>query len=153
MLSLSRRLRLARLALRWERMAPGLTALASLVALFLTFALSGGATLLPGWLHALILAGFAAVALGLLIHLIRLPEPSEAEAARRLERDSKVSHRPLAALADRAADGDAALWQLHRQRMEAQAKTLRPGWPDPVLPARDPYALRFAALRTADTRS
>ncbi len=146
MLSLSRRLQLARLALWWERAAPGVTALWSMLALALALALFDGAPLLPGWLHALSLAGFAA-AFGLLLYrLSRLARPTATEAARRLERDSRISHRPLAALDDTAALGDAALWQAHRDRMAALARTLRPGWPDPVLPARDPYALRFAAL-------
>jgi uncharacterized protein (TIGR02302 family) len=127
-------------------MAPGLTALASLAALFLALALFDGTALIPGWLHVLILAGFASAALRVLIHLARLPKPTEDEAARRLERDSGVAHRPLAVLEDQAATGDAALWQAHRHRMESLAQSLRPGWPDPVLPARDPHALRFAAL-------
>ena len=143
---LSHRLKLARLALRWERAAPGLTALISLIALFLALALFDAALLLPGWLHGLILAGFAAVLLALLAHLFRLPEPTLAEAARRLERDSGISHRPLAALEDRAANGDPELWQAHLRRMEDLSRSLRPGWPDPILAARDPHALRFAAL-------
>ncbi|MDO8606982.1 MAG: DUF4175 family protein [Phaeospirillum sp.] len=144
--ALLRRLRLARLALWWERLAPALTALAALVALFLALALFDILALLPGWLHALILVGFAAAVSVVLIRLRRTLRPSEAEAARRLERDSGVPHRPLATLADTAALGDPALWQAHRDRMAAVVRDLRPGWPDPVLPARDPYALRFAAL-------
>lgn len=143
---LFRRLRLARLALWWERAAPLVTALWSLLALVLALALFDGAPLLPGWLHALILAGFAAAFAAMLRGLFRLPRPTATEAARRLERQSGAAHRPLAALADTAATGDAGLWRLHRDRMAALARTLRPGWPGPVLPARDPYGLRFAAL-------
>ena len=143
---LFRRLRLARLALWWERAVPMMTALWSLLALVLALALFDGAPLLPGWLHALILAGFAAGFAVLLRGLFRLPRPTDTEAARRLERQSGTAHRPLAALADTAATGNAGLWRVHRDRMAALARTLRPGWPGPVLPARDPYGLRFAAL-------
>lgn len=144
--ALDRRLRLARLALWAERLAPGLTAAASLVALAVALALLDWAPLLPGWLHALLLLGFAAALVGIGIRLRRLPAPSDSEAARRLEQESGLSHRPLAALGDALAQGDPELWALHRQRMEKLAATLRPGWPRPVLPRRDPHALRFAAL-------
>ena len=104
--ALLRRLRLARLALGWERLAPSLTALLTLAALFLALALFDAPTLLPGWLHALALAGFAAAAAIILQRLRRTPRPTEAEAERRLERDSGIRHRPLATLADTAALGD-----------------------------------------------
>ena len=146
MIALSRRLRLARLALWWERAAPGMTALWSLLAAGLAMALFDILPLLPGWLHVLMLAGFAAAAGLILVRLYHLPRPTEAEAARRLESDSGISHRPLAALDDTAATGDGALWQAHRDRMAALAQGLRPGWPRPVLPGRDPHALRFAAI-------
>ncbi len=146
MAPLSRRLRLVRMVLRWETMAPTLTALLALVAVFLALALFDVLPLLPGWLHAVVLAGFAAAGGFLLRHLFRLPKPGLGAAARRLEHDCATSHRPLQALDDTLASGEAELWHAHRRRMEAAAASLRPGWPAPVLPARDPYALRFAAL-------
>jgi uncharacterized protein (TIGR02302 family) len=144
---LNRRLLLARLVLGWERLWPALVPLLSLGAAFVACALFDVLPRLPGWLHALVLAGFAggagffgwraAVA-------VRLPSPDEA--ARRLERDSGLAHRPLAALADRPVTGDDILWQAHLRRMAGLAERLRLALPAPGMAARDPLALRFAAL-------
>ncbi|CUW37859.1 conserved membrane protein of unknown function [Magnetospirillum sp. XM-1] len=143
---LSRKLRLARLALLWERAWPPVAAALALLALFLALALFDAAPLLPFWLHAALAPAFALAILVLLWKAWRVERPSRQEAARRLERDSGVAHRPLAALSDHLAIGDEALWQAHRARMEQAARDLRPGWPDPVLPPKDPFGLRFAAL-------
>ncbi|KIL97923.1 Methyl-accepting chemotaxis protein [Paramagnetospirillum magnetotacticum MS-1] len=118
----------------------------SLLALFLALALFDAAPLLPFWLHAALAPVFALAIAVLLWKAWRVERPSAEEVARRLERDSHVAHRPLAMLADRLATGDGTLWQAHRARMEREALGLRPGWPDPVLPARDPLGLRFAVL-------
>ncbi|RAU22813.1 DUF4175 domain-containing protein [Paramagnetospirillum kuznetsovii] len=145
-LPLADRLRLARLALWGELLAPGVTALWSLLALAAALALLDVAADLPGWLHAAGLAGWLA-AIGLVTYrLTRIARPSDAQAARRLEEDSGVGHRPLAALDDCLAGGDAALWQAHLRRMEKQAEGLTPGWPRPVMARHDPLGLRFAAL-------
>lgn len=144
--ALSRKLRLARLALLWERAWPPLAAALSLLALFLALALFDVAPLLPFWLHAALAPGFTLAIAVLVWKACRAEPPSADEAARRLERDSHVAHRPLSALADDLATGDPVLWQAHRDRMAREAQHLRPGWPDPVLPARDPLGLRFAAL-------
>lgn len=144
--SLSRKLRLVRLALLWERAWPALAAALSLLALFLALALFDAAPLLPFWLHAALAPAFAAAVAVPLWRAWRVERPSADDVARRLERDSGAVHRPLAALADGLAAGDETLWQAHRARMEREAGALRPGWPDPVLPARDPLGLRFAAL-------
>ena len=144
--ALSRKLRLVRLALLWERAWPPLAAALSLLALFLALALFDTAPLLPFWLHAALAPAFALAIVVLLWKAWRVERPAPDEAARRLERDCGLSHRPLAALADHLAAGDPDLWQAHRARMEREARGLRPGWPDPVLPARDPLGLRFAVL-------
>lgn len=144
--SLSHKLRLARLALLWERVWPQAAAVLGLLGLFLALALFDVLPLLPGWLHALVLAVLGASALVLSWRAWRQPRPGRAEAARRLERDGGAAHHPLAALDDTLAGGDEVLWQAHRERMAKQAQSLRPGWPDPVLPARDPLGLRFAVL-------
>lgn len=146
MSALTRKLRLARLALLWERAWPPLAAALSLLALFLALALFDAAPLLPFWLHGALAPAFALAVLALLWKAWRVERPTSDEIARRLERDSGAAHRPLAALADQLATGDETLWRLHRARMEQAARSLRPGWPDPVLPARDPLGLRFAAL-------
>jgi len=144
--SLSRRLRLTRLAVLAERLSPLATALAGLIGLFLAFALSGLSQLLPGWLHLAALLAFAGIAAFLIRRLLAVPRPTEDEVARRLERESGSRHRPLTALSDTRAGGDAELWRRHGRRMAAEIMRLRPGWPRPVLAAADPYALRFAVL-------
>ncbi|EME70484.1 kinesin-like protein K39 [Paramagnetospirillum caucaseum] len=144
--ALSRKLRLVRLALLWERAWPPLAAALSLLALFLALALFDAGPLLPFPLHAALAPAFALAIAVLGWRAWRVERPSADEVARRLERESAASHQPLAALSDRLAAGDETLWQAHRARMEQAARHLRPGWPDPVLPARDPLGLRFAAL-------
>ncbi|ARJ66386.1 kinesin [Magnetospirillum sp. ME-1] len=146
MTSLSHKLRLARLALLWERAWPPVAAALSLLALFLALALFDLGPLLPFWLHAALAPAFALAILVLLGKAWRVRRPSDEEAARRLERDSGAAHQPLSTLADHLATGDEALWQAHRTRMEQEARRLRPGWPNPVLPFKDPLGLRFAAL-------
>jgi uncharacterized protein (TIGR02302 family) len=149
--SLERRLRLARLALLWERLWPAAVPALSLLAVFAALGLFDVLPLLPGWLHGLVLAAFAAGAGFLAWRAVSIVRPGDDEAARRLERDSGMAHRPLAALGDRLAAGadDAmakALWQLHLHRMAELADRLRVGWPSPGMPARDPWGYRFAAL-------
>jgi uncharacterized protein (TIGR02302 family) len=143
---LSRKLRLVRLALLWEKVWPFLTAALSLLALFLALALFDAAPLLPFALHAALAPAFTLGIIFLLWKAWAVERPSAEQVTRRLEQDSGVAHRPLAALGDRMAAGDETLWQAHMARMEALADCLRPGWPRPVLPPKDPLGLRFAAL-------
>src|SRR5437660_1416427 len=146
------RLRLATLAILWERLWPALWPAIALVGLFLVLALADLFRLLPGWLHAALLAGFA---LAILVFLgraaWRLRPPGIAAARRRLERASGLEHRPLTALADRLAGGGndpqaAALWAAHRTRMAAATRRLRIGLPEAGLAAIDPFALRAALV-------
>lgn len=146
MTPLASRLRLARLALWWEKAAPAITATLSLLALTTALALLDVAALLPGWMHGVLLAVLALAFALMARHLRRLPVPSDSETARRLEQDSGVSHRPLAALEDSMAAGDPQLWEAHRLRMEKLAQDLTPGWPRPVMAKHDPFGLRFATL-------
>src|SRR5690606_38132373 len=95
--------------------------------------------------------GFAvglAVALWRGLRGFRLPDL--AAAARRLERDGGVQHRPLAALFDHPAGlQDAAgvsLWRAHRERLLAQLPRLRLLPPRAGLARRDPLGLRAALV-------
>jgi hypothetical protein len=81
---------------------------------FLVLAFTGLLPTLPPALHLLILIGFAA-ALGYFGYraVQGLRAPAADAAARRLERDSGLAHRPLSVLADRPAGDDPmaqALW-------------------------------------------
>lgn len=142
------RMWLARLAILWERTWPALwpvmAALGSFAALALFDLLPG----LPGWLHALVLAGFIA-ALGTALWAgargLRFPGPGRAR--RRLESQSGLAHRPLGTLLDHQAtgaddSGSRVLWALHRRRMIESIRELRIGVPAAGLTKRDPMALR-----------
>ncbi|MBX9635694.1 MAG: DUF4175 domain-containing protein, partial [Magnetospirillum sp.] len=148
---LTRWLRLARAAVLWERLWPLLLPPLCLMGLFLSAAMFDILPLLPGWLHGFVLAGLAGGLAFLAVRAVLLiKQPSLDQAARRLEQDSGLPHRPLAALADRpAASGDPvalALWQVHRRRMAAMVDRLRIALPHPNMAARDPLGLRAAVL-------
>ncbi|NYZ15214.1 TIGR02302 family protein [Azospirillum sp. RWY-5-1] len=140
------RLLQARLALAWERLWPGLWPAASVLGLFIAVAFFNILPTLPGWLHLLALAGFAA---GLGVALWRglrgFTFPDAAAARRRIERDSGLAHRPLHVLRDSVSGNDpmaAALWRLHQERVRDAVKRLRVRMPEPHVAARDRYAVR-----------
>ena len=146
--ALERRRLLARAALLWEAVWPRLWPALGLLGVFLVLALLGLPSLLPGGWHMLLLAA-AAGGLGFLLWrgFRDFRPPGDAAAERRLERESGLRHRPLAALADRPAGDDPtalAFWKAHQARAAAQVAKLRVGAPRPGLPARDPVALRAA---------
>jgi uncharacterized protein (TIGR02302 family) len=145
---LRRQRALARAVLMFERAWPLLWPLAGLIGAFLCLALLGLPMLLPGVLHALLLAGFAfALAVLAVRAWRRLRWPGDTDADRRLERDSGLRHRPLQALADRPAlPGAEALWQAHLRRAAADLRRLRVGLPRPGLAALDRRALRGGLL-------
>ncbi len=146
--SLGRRRRLARLALAWEAIWPAIWPALGVLGLFLTFALVGVPLVLPGWLRLIVAAGFAvAFVLALRHGLHGFRWPGNDPADRRLERQSDLPHRPLAALTDRPATADPvalAVWEVHRDRALASIRRLRVGLPRPGLARRDPIALRAA---------
>lgn len=161
---LARRTRLARLALWWEAAWPALWPPLGVIGLFLVLAFGGLPLLLPGLLHILLLAGFAAALGWTLRHAWRRLAPPGADAAqRRLERDSGLDHRPIATLDDRPTGNDPvalALWEAHRRRAAARLAALRVAPPRPGLALRDRRALRgglavalVAALGIAGTEA
>lgn len=141
-------LRLASFTLAWERLWPALAPALAIVALFVVLALFDLPRQVPGWIHVVVLLALAGALLYFLydaLHDFSLPR--RALARRRIERDSFVEHRPLAALDDRIVGGadDAeslALWQAHRARMAQAARGLRLAWPKAGFARRDPWALR-----------
>ncbi|HLY45684.1 MAG TPA: TIGR02302 family protein [Stellaceae bacterium] len=143
------RLRLARAALLWERVWPAAGPALGVLLLFAATALFDLLPLLPGRVHAAILALFAlafAAALAWGLRTAGLAWPDPLTARRRIELSSGLPHRPLAALADRPStplDGDAAaLWAAHQRRMAAAVRRLRVGWPAAGLSRRDPWGVR-----------
>ena len=148
----ARRLALARWALIWERLWPAMWPALAVIGVFLALAGLDVLPLLPAWLHALVLIGFLAAVAGALRNAMRrFHAPDAGDAARRLERDSGIDHRPLVALDDRlvAGTGDGAserLWHIHLQRALDAVRRLRVGVPRPALARHDPFALRLAAM-------
>jgi len=100
-----------------------------------------------------LLAAVAAVALAVLVTLAlglrRFRWPRRVEALDRIDR--RLPGRPIAALGDALALGEAdaatrGVWAAHIARMTERARKARPAAPDLRLAARDPLALRYAAL-------
>jgi uncharacterized protein (TIGR02302 family) len=142
------RIWLSRWAILWERIWPALWPTFVAVGAFFGIALFELPALLPGWLHLILLVGFAAAlayALGQVWPALRLP--AFAEGLRRLERVNGLAHRPLTGLADglatSAADTAAArLWEQFRRQAGRRIGRLRIGWPRAGFGPQDPLALR-----------
>ena len=139
---------LARAALLWERLWPAVWPAAAVAGLFLAVAFLDILPLLPGWLHALVLAlAIGGVITGIARGLSQVRMPTRTQARRRLELDSGLDHRPLAAVQDRLAAGKGdrdtvLLWEAHRRRMRARLRSLRVRLPRAGLAVADPFAVR-----------
>jgi uncharacterized protein (TIGR02302 family) len=149
---IERRIALARAAIWWEGVWPRLWPASGILALFVALALFGVFAHLPAVLHALVLmAVFGATGYFLYRNFEHFRTPGWNEGARRLERDSALSHRPLTERGDQlaAGHGDAlaeGLWRAHMRAMLARRDRLRLAIPHASLAARDPYFLRYALL-------
>ncbi len=146
---LRRKRQAARALLLFERAWPALWPALGVFGGFVCAALLALPQRLPPGLHlALLAAVLAAIAALAWRGLRRLASPDTQAADRRLERDSGLAHRPLAALADHPApgSGDVALWEAHLARLAAGVGRLRLRWPRPGLAARDRRAWRALLL-------
>jgi len=145
---LARLRRRARLVLMIEALAVAALAPLGVITLFLIASLLGAG----GWVTDLI----ALLALGgaILQARRRFTPPQPGAIDRRIERDSRLPHRPIAAFEDRRAllgpvsanDPAASLWLAHRARTDLALRTARIGRPAPDLAAHDPFALRALLL-------
>ncbi len=142
--------RIARAALWFEQLWPAAWPAIGLLGAFCVAALLELPGALPPWprlaLPVLVLLGMA----GLLTRGVRrMVRPTADTVDRRLERESGLRHRPLAALQDRPAaatpESD-ALWAMHQERLRIQLARLRAGRPRPGLARRDVWALRGLVL-------
>ena len=143
----SLQLRLARAALLWERIWPSCWPALAVLGSFLALGLFDLLPNLPGLLHAAVLLCFgAAFVIALAVGTRGVAVPDHAAARRRVEMASGLEHRPLQALADRAAaplDAQSTmLWQAHLRRMAAAARSLRVGFPAAGFAGRDRRGLR-----------
>ena len=142
-------LRMAALAIRWERTWRVLWAPLAVSVLFIGIALTDILPVLPDVLHASILV-FLAVLFGYAVTgLGDAFRPIEgAEAARRVETVSGLKHRPLTALFDTPAQSKLSvraqtLWHAHMTRAIAETEHLTHPTPKPGVAAIDPWGLRF----------
>ena len=144
------RVHLSWLALSAERALEALLWPFMVVCAFLVFTFLGGWSLLPPIAHRILLGAFGVALLVSLLPLLRIAIPDRAEALRRLERDSKIKHRPASSYEDTLQAGPrtepAQLWALHRQRLARLVAKLKPSWPTPRVDREDPYAIRAALV-------
>ncbi len=149
---LQRYVAFARLALWWERVWPRLWPASGVLGVYLAYALFGLPAVLPTSLRGLLLVGV----LGAIAYLVHrafrdFRMPSWVEAARRVEHDSTLAHRPLTERNDCLAIGDGdriaeSLWRAHHEQMLRRLGRLHVNLPSPGLAARDPHALRYGVL-------
>ena len=146
------RLALARAALGFERLWPALWPFLGVLGAFLIISLLGLWSLLPAWLHAIGLVGFALAFYWSLKGMAgALRWPDQDSGLGRLEAVNQLAHQPLRSLGDRLSGGERdattrVLWHRHQERLTRMLRGLRVGWPRSDLPRRDPWALRAAVL-------
>lgn len=147
---LNRATSLARFVLVVERVMPALWPAIGIIGVYFAAALFGLFVLVPWTLQSLILA-LAITATGLALEngFRDVRWPGWQDAARRLERDSALSHRPISEGDDRllAGGGDPLameLWARHQAR--ALPGPLHVAWPNPDFDSRDPRRLHLVLL-------
>jgi uncharacterized protein (TIGR02302 family) len=141
----------ARWTILWERLWPALATVATAIGLFLAVSWLGVWLWLPPIGRAIGLGLFFLLTAAAFAPLFLLRMPNRTEALRRLDRNTRLPHRPATALADDLAvdSGDSlsvALWRAHVERTLRAARTLKAGLPTPRLAVRDPFALRGLVL-------
>ena len=146
---IERRVHIARVLIAWQVFWTALWPTAALAGIFVVLSLFDVFALLPLPLHWAILAGFGALLVWALWRGFRgFKWPTRADAFRHLEKTSGLTHSPLSAYEDVAAEstGDPALWTAHRHWVIGRLHKLRLGLPQSALATRDPRALRAAVL-------
>ena len=142
------RIALARFVLGIEKLLPLLWPAFGFIGFYLSLALTGIFAFIPWPLQALGLAAtITAAALSLYDGVENFRWPSALDAARRLERDSGLKHRPVSEHGDRMVGADPfaeELWRLHQAR--GLPGRLRLAGPRTGLAERDPQGLRWYLL-------
>jgi uncharacterized protein (TIGR02302 family) len=143
---------LARLVLAWERIWPALWPATGVLGLYIAAAFLGITDALPGVLRSLVFVAVL-IATGYLLYreLRDWRMPRWEEAARRVERDSALPHRPITERNDRLAVGAGdpfaeSLWGAHVVNLLKRLGRLKLAPPAPGLAAKDPWALRYIVL-------
>jgi uncharacterized protein (TIGR02302 family) len=147
-----RHVALARGVLWWERVWPALWPASGIAGLYFVAALFGLIDRVPAALHGLVQA-FTLACAGLVAYesFRGVRWPGWMEAARRVERDSALAHRPISEGGDHLAAGIGdpaaeALWRLHLTQLLRRIANLRVSRPRSSLPRRDPRAWRYVLL-------
>jgi uncharacterized protein (TIGR02302 family) len=143
---------LARILIGWERAWPALWPASGLLGLYIAAALFGLTDQFPSALRALVCFAVLCATGYLLVRELRTWRmPEWEEGARRVERDSALSHRPISERGDRlgVGAGDAfaeSLWRAHVAQLLARLGRLRLALPSPGLANKDPHSLRLVVL-------
>lgn len=141
---------LARAGLLLEYFWPKLWPVTVVAAIFIVASLLDVFLYFPTWLHGLIVLGVLfAIFAGFYRAMMQMPRVGPNAARHRIETDSDLVHRPLAALDDKLAVGAndpvaTGLWQAHLKRMAEQSQALRLKLPRAGLVGRDYWGLRAA---------
>ncbi len=103
--------------------------------------------------HRFVLALFVFAAMAALYPLASLRWPAEAEALKRLDKNSILPHQPAQAFKDNLTPDQEnhqtlKLWTLFKQRLVDKIKSLSVPFPRPNTAEKDPYALRMVLLFT-----
>ncbi len=122
-----------------------------MIGLFLAISWLGVWLWLPPLARAIGLAVFAVLAIAAAIPFVFVRMPAAADALRRLDRESGLTHRPATTIADALAVSDKdpyslALWNAHVERARQAARSFKAGLPAPRMAWRDPYAIRGLVL-------
>lgn len=148
-----RKLALTRLSLVWERLWPVFIAPLCLAGLYVTLALVNLWQVVPGLAHWAAVIATVAGSVGFFITGLRKVRwPTQAQALRRMETGSQLTHRPLTGLMDACAGlagnrgADSALWAQHQKRLQHSVAQARAIPPRSAGPAVDVYALRILVL-------
>ena len=141
---------LARFVLVMERVMPALWPAIGIIGVYFAAALFGLFLIIPWILQSLLLAA-AITATGLALDngLREVRWPNWQDAARKLERDSALAHRPISEAGDRLLAGSndplaIELWARHQARILPDR--LRVAWPNPDFDSRDPRRLHLMLL-------
>lgn len=152
--ALRRGLILARLTLTLERLWPSVALAFGLLALFLVYAWSSLALLMPTPVRVIILGVFFAAFVAIIFQTFRISLPSDREVLRHLDGAAPNPHQHAQTLLDEPSGASTtqiadALWRAHQKTSaDTLPSNLITKWRS-NLTERDPYALRYHVLLIA----
>ena len=143
---------LAWLAVVWERFWPLVLPLVCVISVFFAVSWLGLWPSVSNQARLVILGIFALLTGAALFPLRKFQLPKAAEIDTRIERISKLPHRPVTAQVDQQSPVTGgstnkdpfsnALWAEHQRRMAERLSNLKTGIPVPKIAAHDPFAFR-----------